>query len=91
MISRLIRNLALVVGAALPLVAGALDFPNRPIRLVIPYAPGGGSDILARPVSVTMGESIKQPIVVDNKPGAGGCPARGAYNAFTSGAIRRLI
>ena len=44
----------------------------QPIRIVIPYAPGGGSDILARPVSIDMGQRLKQSVIVDNKGGAGG-------------------
>ena len=48
------------------------DFPTRPIHIVIPYAPGGGSDILARPVGQDMSERLKQPVVIENKGGAGG-------------------
>lgn len=52
--------------------ASAQAFPSRPIRIVIPYAPGGGSDILARPVAPLMAESLKQSVVIDNKGGAAG-------------------
>ena len=51
---------------------GAQDFPSQPIRIVIPYAPGGGSDILARPIAVDMTQRLKQPVLVDNRGGAGG-------------------
>jgi tripartite-type tricarboxylate transporter receptor subunit TctC len=47
------------------------DYPSRPIRLVVPYAAGGGTDILARQLTKKVGELLGQPIVVDNKPGAG--------------------
>ncbi len=47
-------------------------FPNKSVRLVIPFAPGGGNDILARLLSAKMSESFGQPVIVDNKPGAQG-------------------
>ena len=46
-------------------------YPNQPIRLVIPFAAGGPSDVLARGFSQKLGESLGQPIIIDNKPGAG--------------------
>ena len=71
-----IRRRAFTALAALPLLAGvqaaqAQDFPNRAIRLVVPYAAGGGTDVLARQVAKAASEQLGQPIVVDNKPGAG--------------------
>ncbi len=49
--------------------AAAQDFPNKPIRWVVPYAAGGGSDFLARTIGVPLSEKIGQPVLVDNKPG----------------------
>lgn len=46
-------------------------FPTRPVRLIVPYAAGGGTDILARQLTKKVGELLGQPIVVDNRPGAG--------------------
>src|SRR4051812_21297097 len=46
-------------------------YPTRPIRLIVPYPPGGGTDFFARLVGEAMAKSLGQPIVVENKPGAG--------------------
>lgn len=65
-------KLALVLAAS-TWVAGALaqDFPNRPIKIVVPYAPGGTTDVLARFLGQRMSGNLGQPIVIDNRPGAG--------------------
>jgi tripartite-type tricarboxylate transporter receptor subunit TctC len=47
------------------------DYPSRPIRLIVPYAPGGGADSVARVVAKRVGETIGQPIVIENRAGAG--------------------
>ena len=65
----------LMLGAALAIGAGtahAQNYPNRTIRVVVPYAPGGGVSLLAQQVAQRMQEQMKQPVVVDNRPGAGG-------------------
>jgi tripartite-type tricarboxylate transporter receptor subunit TctC len=51
--------------------AQAQAYPNQPIKLIIPFAAGGPSDVLARAFSQKLGESLGQPIIIDNKPGAG--------------------
>jgi tripartite-type tricarboxylate transporter receptor subunit TctC len=52
-------------------ISRADDYPSRPIRLIVPYAPGGGADTVARIVAKRVGETIGQPIVIENRGGAG--------------------
>jgi len=58
------------VGGALP--AGPEDFPQRPVRLIVPYPPGGTADLMARVMAQRLGETWRTTIVVDNRGGAGG-------------------
>jgi tripartite-type tricarboxylate transporter receptor subunit TctC len=58
--------------AALGSDALAQDWPNRTVRIVVPYAPGGGVSVLAQIIGTKMSEITKQPVVIDNRPGAGG-------------------
>jgi tripartite-type tricarboxylate transporter receptor subunit TctC len=63
----------LTVSLALPATGIAqADYPNRPIRLVVPFAPGGGADITARRIAEPLGKRLGQQIIIDNKGGAGG-------------------
>lgn len=69
----LTRSAALTGATAFPgLSALAADWPSKPIRLVVPFAPGGSSEIVARAVAGEMSKTIGQNIFVDNKPGAAG-------------------
>ena len=56
----------------LPIVAGAQAYPNRAIRIVVPFSPGGTTDILSRAVGQKLTETWGQPVVIDNRPGASG-------------------
>lgn len=62
--------LALLPPLLAPLGAQAQDFPTKPVTLVVPYAPGGSSDIMGRSLAQKLSEMWKQPVVVENKPGA---------------------
>ena len=72
--SHLVRCVAAVIAlGTLAIHAQAQSkYPNRPIRLVIPFAPGGGTDLMVRLIGPTLTEVLGQPIVSDNRPGGGG-------------------
>src|SRR5471032_807619 len=59
-------------GTAAPDALAQTKLINRPIRLLVPFAPGGGVDVVARVVGQKLGERIGQPVLVESKPGAGG-------------------
>jgi tripartite-type tricarboxylate transporter receptor subunit TctC len=71
------RRKVLASSVALGLAASGVQaqtqaWPAKPIRIIVPYPPGGSSDIIARAISQPLSEALKQPVIVENKPGANG-------------------
>lgn len=64
-------SILLLLGCVQGALAAALDYPNKPVRVVVVYPPGGGIDILARAIGQKLSEAWGPPLIVDNRPGAG--------------------
>ena len=71
MTTRIVCALAALAGIGGPL-AWAQSYPIKPVRMITPFAPGGGTDVLARFIGTRLADAFGQPIVVDNRPGGGG-------------------
>ena len=74
-VNRRLANTALLgsaLAAVMPALAQTPAFPNKPIRIIVPYPAGGATDVSARLVGQRLQEELKQAVVVDNRPGASG-------------------
>src|SRR5262245_26356430 len=73
-VARSLRMAMLVAAAVTTFIetAGADEFPSRPITVLVPFAPGGSSDIVMRLIAQKASESFRQPVVIENRPGAAG-------------------
>jgi tripartite-type tricarboxylate transporter receptor subunit TctC len=72
------RLIVALLALLLAPLALAADYPTRPVRLLIGFPPGAGMDAVARPFAQRMGEILGQPVIVDNRPGAGGAVSNAA-------------
>jgi tripartite-type tricarboxylate transporter receptor subunit TctC len=72
LITRIFQHLIHALIALACGMAAAQDFPSKPIRIVVPFPPGGSADVLARTIGGRLSTALGQPVVIDNKPGAGG-------------------
>jgi tripartite-type tricarboxylate transporter receptor subunit TctC len=69
------RRALLATAALLPIASLAQAYPSKPIRIVVPFGAGGIADLTARAVGLKLGEALKQSVVIENRPGAGGVVA----------------
>ena len=68
----LLKGLAAIAGLRAIAAGAQTTYPNKPIRIIVPFTPGGSSDILGRAIGKALGEAWQQPVIVETKPGAGG-------------------
>src|SRR5437660_9742354 len=69
---RIINAILIAASLVVSAVSSAQTYPSKPVRIIVPYPAGGTSDILARTIGQRLSESLGQPVVVENKPGANG-------------------
>src|SRR5438309_8314216 len=89
---RALRVLLAGLSVLLPAAAAAQDFPNKPIRLIVPFPAGGPNDLIARVIGQRMSEMVKQPVIIDNRGGQAGvlgtdAIAKAAPDGYTIGIV----
>ena len=89
---KVLGRLLVIVALLAPPLAAADEFPSRPIRLIVPFPPGGPNDLIARVVGQRMSEIVKQPIIIDNRGGQAGvlgtdAVAKAAADGYTIGIV----
>jgi Tripartite tricarboxylate transporter family receptor len=87
---KVVIRLLLLIGCVLSTVALGQGYPSKPIRMIVPYPAGGGTDIAARWVGQKLGDLLNQPVIIDNRPGANGnigtdLIAKSAADGYTIG------
>ena len=90
--SKLIAALAVCTAVAFVMPAVAQDYPNKPIRIIVPFGPGGGGDIVGRIFGQVLQDKLGQPVVIENRPGAAGTlgnevVARAEKDGYTIGVM----
>ena len=89
---RILGALAALSLLLMPVTVAAQDFPNKPIKLIVPFPPGGPNDIIARVVGQRMTELTKQPVIIENRSGQAGvlgtdAVAKAAPDGYTIGIV----
>lgn len=82
------RVMVLLVGLGVPVFALSQSYPSKPVRFIIPFAPGGGADLVGRLLGQKLADIWEQPVIIDNRPGAGAniaaeISARAAPDGYT--------
>ncbi|AGW95804.1 MFS transporter [Ralstonia pickettii DTP0602] len=81
----------LAFGMTIPGIAGAQEFPTKPVRIIVPYPPGGTTDMVARLIGEQLTAQWKQSVIVDNRPGAGGIVGTGTAAKSTADGYTLLM
>ena len=92
MVERMKRRLLMLASCAVISAASAQPYPSKPIRLVVPFSPGAGTDVISRVVAARFSETPGQRMIVENKPGATGAigldfVAKSAPDGYTVGVL----